>query len=167
METYYISKGPENLSHHSLRPEKGTPITSSIFSQERGHVQIMASPGLAVYRSRFRKHKAGQWSTMRRQLAPLVQRLSALSWHQAGSAPCTCSFSASALVAQAPQSAVCEVPAGHENSDLRNSICNISLNRRRDISLRSDIKLWKQDDECMDLRQLLRGKEIAEVLDSS
>eukprot|EP01025_Chloroclados_australasicus_P061733 TRINITY_DN8113_c0_g5_i1.p1 TRINITY_DN8113_c0_g5~~TRINITY_DN8113_c0_g5_i1.p1 ORF type:complete len:211 (+),score=14.95 TRINITY_DN8113_c0_g5_i1:344-976(+) len=34
------------------------------------------------------------------------------------------------------------VPAGHHNSDLSNSVCHIGLNRRRDITLRSDIKVF-------------------------
>lgn len=31
------------------------------------------------------------------------------------------------------------VPAGHHNSDLSSTACNISLGRRRDISLRQDL----------------------------
>ena len=34
-----------------------------------------------------------------------------------------------------------EVPAGHQNSDLSDVACNISLNRRRDLSLRQDLKV--------------------------
>lgn len=32
------------------------------------------------------------------------------------------------------------VPAGHHNSDLSSAACNISLSRRRDITLRQDLK---------------------------
>lgn len=34
-----------------------------------------------------------------------------------------------------------DVPAGHHGSDLTSSACNISLNRRRDITLRQDIRV--------------------------
>lgn len=33
------------------------------------------------------------------------------------------------------------VPAGHQNSDLGSIACNISLNRRRDLTLREDLKV--------------------------
>jgi hypothetical protein len=33
------------------------------------------------------------------------------------------------------------VPAGHHNSDLSSAVCNIGLNRRRDITLRQDIEV--------------------------
>ena len=43
----------------------------------------------------------------------------------------------------APQSARCftSIPAGHRNSDLREEVCNVGLNRRRDLIMRGDIKL--------------------------
>ena len=97
------------------------------------------------------------------RLGLLGKGLSATFWHQAAGAQCACSFSATALVAHPPQTAACDVPAGHENSDLRNSVCNISLNRRRDISLRSDVKFFNKDDEAVDLKKLLRGKSHSEV----
>jgi hypothetical protein len=34
------------------------------------------------------------------------------------------------------------LPAGHHNSDLSSTACNIGLNRRRDISLRQDITVF-------------------------
>ncbi|KAK9808446.1 hypothetical protein WJX73_006661 [Symbiochloris irregularis] len=56
-----------------------------------------------------------------------------------------------------------DIPAGHENSDMRPNACNISLNRRRDISLRTDIKLFcSRDDEPMNLKELLRNKDLEE-----
>ena len=33
------------------------------------------------------------------------------------------------------------IPAGHRNSDLREEVCNVGLNRRRDLMMRGDIKL--------------------------
>ena len=40
-----------------------------------------------------------------------------------------------------------DIPAGHRNSDLGSSACNIGLNRRRDLSLRADIKLYTSEKE--------------------
>lgn len=37
----------------------------------------------------------------------------------------------------------CDVPEGHRNSDLRKSVCHIGLNRRRDLSLREDLCLFR------------------------
>lgn len=37
----------------------------------------------------------------------------------------------------------CDIPAGHQNSDLRNVTCHIGLNRRRDLSLREDLCLFQ------------------------
>lgn len=34
-----------------------------------------------------------------------------------------------------------DVPAGHKGSDLSDSVCNISLQRMRDLTLREDLKL--------------------------
>lgn len=34
------------------------------------------------------------------------------------------------------------VPAGHQSSDLGSIACNISLNRRRDLTLREDLKVF-------------------------
>ena len=33
------------------------------------------------------------------------------------------------------------IPAGHRNSDLREEVCNVGLNRRRELMMRGDIKL--------------------------
>ena len=33
------------------------------------------------------------------------------------------------------------IPAGHRNSDLREEVCNVGLNRRRDLMMRGDIKM--------------------------
>lgn len=40
-----------------------------------------------------------------------------------------------------PSRAYATVPAGHRSSDLRQEVCNIGLNRRRDLTLRGDIKV--------------------------
>ena len=39
------------------------------------------------------------------------------------------------------------VPAGHQNSDLGSIACNISLNRRRDLTLREDLKVFADGKE--------------------
>ena len=102
---------------------------------------------------------------MRQQLGTVARRLTgSSSFYQAGCAQCACSLTTTSFAALPPEAAaVCDVPAGHEKSDMRNSICNISLNRRRDISLRNDVKLYTTDKECVDLRGLLRGDQIADV----
>ena len=33
------------------------------------------------------------------------------------------------------------IPAGHRNSDLREEVCNVGLNRRRDLMMRGDIQV--------------------------
>lgn len=37
------------------------------------------------------------------------------------------------------------VPEGHHGSDLTSSACHIGLGRRRDLTMRQDLALWKQD----------------------
>ena len=49
----------------------------------------------------------------------------------------------SALVASPGRAEKCDVPAGHQNSDLRSVACHIGLNRRRDLSLREDLCLFQ------------------------
>ena len=105
---------------------------------------------------------------MRQHLTAVGRQLSSSFWRQAAGAQCTCSFATNPAATSPPQHSggdTVDVPAGHENSDMRNSICNISLNRRRDISLRTDIKLFcDRDDKPIDLRELLRNKNLDEVL---
>ena len=94
----------------------------------------------------------------------LARRVLGSYRQQAVCAQCACSFSASPFAAQPPQSAAaCDVPEGHANSDLRNAVSNISLNRRRDISLRSDVLLYTKEDEEVNLRKLLKIKNLKEV----
>lgn len=38
-----------------------------------------------------------------------------------------------------------DVPEGHHNSDLSNTACNIGLGRRRDLTMRQDLRLWDGD----------------------
>lgn len=40
-----------------------------------------------------------------------------------------------------PSKAYATIPAGHRSSNLSQEICNIGLNRRRDLTLRGDIKV--------------------------
>lgn len=98
-----------------------------------------------------------------RHFSGMTRRLAGLASQQRGPALCSCSITTSAATAELPQSAAAsDVPAGHEKSDLRPSISNISLNRRRDISLRNDIKFYSGKDEPLSLRELLRAKSHAE-----
>lgn len=48
------------------------------------------------------------------------------------------------------------VPLGHLNSDLSSEACNISLNRRRDLSLRQDVFLTTMQGEKLGIQQWLR-----------
>lgn len=52
------------------------------------------------------------------------------------------------------------VPAGHQNSDLGSIACNISLNRRRDLTLREDLKVVS-DGKPATLASVMRGKLVA------
>lgn len=47
------------------------------------------------------------------------------------------------------------VPEGHANSDLSPVACHIGLGRRRDLSLRQDLRLW-QNDKCLTLSDVLK-----------
>lgn len=49
----------------------------------------------------------------------------------------------SASITSPSRSEKCDVPAGHQNSDLRSVACHIGLNRRRDLSLREDLCLFQ------------------------
>jgi hypothetical protein len=49
-----------------------------------------------------------------------------------------------AAYSAAPEQSTYNVPEGHWNSDLTDVACNIGLNRRRDLTLRQDLALFKQ-----------------------
>lgn len=51
------------------------------------------------------------------------------------------------------------VPEGHANSDLSPTACHIGLGRRRDLSLRQDLRLW-QNDKCLTLSDVLKGQRV-------
>eukprot|EP00892_Ulva_mutabilis_P005338 jgi/Ulvmu1/3176/UM015_0217.1 len=50
------------------------------------------------------------------------------------------------------------VPAGHHTSDLSSTACNISLNRRRDITLRQDIRV-QYDGKTVALPELFKDRD--------
>jgi len=52
-----------------------------------------------------------------------------------------------------------DIPAGHAGSDMRAISCNIGLNRRRDLSLRSDLRLHSSE-ESFNLRDVFRVRLI-------
>lgn len=64
------------------------------------------------------------------------------------------SFAASSATAAQPQ-ATYDVPAGHASSDLSDVACNLSLSRRRDLTLRQDLYLT-QDGKTVSVADLLR-----------
>ena len=62
----------------------------------------------------------------------------------------TCRLFASSAASQPQQAQNYDsysVPAGHQNSDLGSIACNISLNRRRDLTLREDLKVFADGKE--------------------
>jgi len=52
-----------------------------------------------------------------------------------------CDFSAAASTAKSTYN----VPEGHHNSDLSSTACHIGLGRRRDLTMRQDLRLWDGD----------------------
>eukprot|EP00884_Botryococcus_braunii_P022488 jgi/Botrbrau1/8923/Bobra.0148s0036.1 len=62
------------------------------------------------------------------------------AWRSVGLS-CTRCFAA-APQAATPDSPTFEVPAGHAKSDLSSTACNIGLNRRRDLTMRQDIRVF-------------------------
>jgi peroxiredoxin len=52
------------------------------------------------------------------------------------------------------------VPAGHQNSDLDSVACNISLNRRRDLTLRQDLHVI-EDGKKATIADVMRGQLVA------
>ena len=60
---------------------------------------------------------------------------------------CSQPLLATRLLSQAATSTSgkCDVPEGHQNSDLSPTACHIGLNRRRDLSLRQDLCLFRPD----------------------
>lgn len=55
-----------------------------------------------------------------------------------------------------------DVPEGHVNSDLTNFTCHIGLGRRRDLTLRQDLRLWSGEEEKT-LADVFKGKKIVLV----
>mmetsp|Transcript_6510 Transcript_6510/g.18725 ORF Transcript_6510/g.18725 Transcript_6510/m.18725 type:complete len:247 (+) Transcript_6510:147-887(+) len=52
------------------------------------------------------------------------------------------------------------VPAGHANSDLSDVACNLSLSRRRDLTLRQDLRVV-EDGKSATIADILKGKLVA------
>lgn len=73
------------------------------------------------------------------------------------SAPTTLahSFASSAELAPRPY----DVPEGHAKSDLSPHVCNIGLNRRRDLTLRADVLLFGKQASGTSLASLFKVRE--------
>ncbi|GIL53164.1 hypothetical protein Vafri_8847 [Volvox africanus] len=54
------------------------------------------------------------------------------------------------------------VPDGHINSDLSPTVCHIGLGRRRDLTLRQDLRVW-QNDKQLTLADVFKGKKVVLV----
>lgn len=75
------------------------------------------------------------------------------------SAPTTHSFaSAPAELAPRPY----DVPEGHAKSDLSPHVCNIGLNRRRDLTLRADVLLYGKQASGTSLASLFKVRRESE-----
>jgi peroxiredoxin len=85
-----------------------------------------------------------------RQAASASSRLhfQPFSADAAPAATATSSSSATATTsdAAAATTSTANVPAGHHSSDLSPHVCHIGLGRRRDLTLRQDLKLWQTAD---------------------
>lgn len=64
-----------------------------------------------------------------------------------------CSFSSAAATAKS----TANVPLGHHDSDLSSVACHIGLGRRRDLTMREDLGLWKSGDARVSLGDVFRG----------
>lgn len=77
-------------------------------------------------------------------LAAQSYRYSQALWTQ------QCSFAAAASgassnTATSTTKSTYNVPEGHHNSDLSSTACHIGLGRRRDLTMRQDLRLWDGD----------------------
>eukprot|EP00195_Chlamydomonas_chlamydogama_P003685 CAMPEP_0202915788 /NCGR_PEP_ID=MMETSP1392-20130828/66677_1 /ASSEMBLY_ACC=CAM_ASM_000868 /TAXON_ID=225041 /ORGANISM="Chlamydomonas chlamydogama, Strain SAG 11-48b" /LENGTH=218 /DNA_ID=CAMNT_0049607963 /DNA_START=61 /DNA_END=714 /DNA_ORIENTATION=+ len=68
-------------------------------------------------------------------------------------------FSHGFATAVLPTRATGDVPPGHMSSDLSPNVCNIGLGRRRDLTLRQDLCLWK-DGSKVALTEIFKGKKV-------
>jgi hypothetical protein len=66
---------------------------------------------------------------------------------------------AAAPAAAAPRPPRRDVPEGHARSDLRPTSCHIGLNRRRDLTLRADVKLYGQQASGAALADVFKVRE--------
>jgi hypothetical protein len=70
-----------------------------------------------------------------------------------------CSFSSAAATAKS----TANVPLGHHDSDLSSVACHIGLGRRRDLTMREDLGLWKSGDARVSLGDVFRVGARARV----
>lgn len=64
-----------------------------------------------------------------------------------------------AAYSAAPERTTANVPEGHWGSDLTDVTCNIGLNRRRDLTLRQDLSLFKQQ-SSFSLADVFKGSNV-------
>jgi hypothetical protein len=65
-------------------------------------------------------------------------------------------FSAAASPASATAKSTANVPLGHHDSDLSSVACHIGLGRRRDLTMREDLGLWKNGGTRIKLADVFR-----------
>jgi peroxiredoxin len=81
------------------------------------------------------------WLAAQRTTAAATSR----AWFSADAAPAT-STDTTTTTSTSSSSSYLNVPAGHQASDLSPHVCHIGLGRRRDLTLRQDLKLWQTAD---------------------
>lgn len=84
------------------------------------------------------------WSQMLAsgQVAHRLGLLAAQSFSRYSQTLLQCDFSAAAA---STAKSTYNVPEGHHNSDLSSTACHIGLGRRRDLTMRQDLRLWDGD----------------------
>jgi hypothetical protein len=64
---------------------------------------------------------------------------------------CQREFAAAAAGAASTAKSTYNVPEGHHSSDLSSAACHIGLGRRRDITMRQDLRLYDADGKALTL----------------
>lgn len=76
------------------------------------------------------------------QVAHRLGLIASQGWRYSQNFLQKCEFSAAAA---STAKSTYNVPEGHHNSDLSSTACHIGLGRRRDLTMRQDLRLWDGD----------------------
>ncbi|CAK0781578.1 hypothetical protein CVIRNUC_005411 [Coccomyxa viridis] len=111
-------------------------------------ISLQLRKGVSLYSVR---NIGGKLGSMRG--ASLLLRLA----HGARSSCAAKAFTTDLPAAQQFARCFTSIPAGHRNSDLREEVCNVGLNRRRDLMMRGDIQVDLMTGKQR-LKDLLKGQ---------